>query len=79
LIDGDVFGLFLSIVAIATVQGGADGNAAYADFANTIDISFTGGNVTALPSTITAPEPASVALVLVGVLVIALARTRRSA
>jgi len=79
LMDGDVFGLFLSIVTIAAMPNGLADAAAYADFANTVDISFTGGNVTALPSTIAAPEPASVALVLAGVLVIGLARTRLSA
>ncbi|MDX2459548.1 MAG: PEP-CTERM sorting domain-containing protein, partial [Gammaproteobacteria bacterium] len=78
LIDGDVFGLFLSITTIATLPDGAAVSAAYANFANTVDISFTGGNVTALPSTIAAPEPASMALMLVGVLAIGLARRRRS-
>ena len=75
--DGDVFGLFLSITTIAVLPDGNATGAAYANFANTVDISFTGGNVTALPSTIPIPEPASMALMLVGVLAIGLARRRR--
>ena len=63
------------------MDGGSDANAAYANFANTIDLSFEGGNVTALPSTIgvtDVPEPASVVLVLAGVLLIGVARGRCS-
>ena len=78
LMDGDVFGLFLSIVTIATLPDGTAMSAAYANFANTVDISFSGGNVTALPSTIPVPEPATMALMLVGVFTIGLTRRRRS-
>jgi hypothetical protein len=77
LSDGDVFGLFLSIVTTAGVDGGVDDSEARADFANTVNFSFEGRKVMALPATVSVPEPASMALVLAGVLIVGLARRRR--
>ena len=77
LVDGDLFGLFLTIEVLAVLADGVADGAAHANFDNTVELSFEGGNVRALPANFAVPEPASIVLVVMGALVLGVARGRR--
>ena len=76
LVDDDLFGLFVTIEAFAILPNGVLSGAAHSNFADTVDIGFEGGNVTAVAPQAALPEPAGIVLVLVGLLGVGFARRR---
>jgi len=80
--DGDTFGLFLSLTALTTLTSSNATLSAHSDFLDTVTMDFelqSGTSVTASTPTVgpAVPEPASVGLLLAGLLGVGLARARR--